>query len=48
MIKESLGYEWERLPFRVFHKYSPNLVKNGDLIGITRFDFIDQIIQVGT
>ncbi len=28
--------------------YSDKMIKNGDLIGITRFDFIDQIIQVGT
>ncbi len=48
LTKEILNYEWQWLPFWVNHKYSENLIKNGDLIGITRFDLIDQIIQIGT
>lgn len=44
LAKEILNYEWNRLPFRVNHDYSDSLIKNGDFIGITRFDLIDQII----
>lgn len=44
MVSEIAGWHWEKREKNEFIKYPKDQAKSGDLIVITRFDGVDQLI----
>mmetsp|Transcript_3082 Transcript_3082/g.2650 ORF Transcript_3082/g.2650 Transcript_3082/m.2650 type:complete len:190 (+) Transcript_3082:428-997(+) len=50
-IYDATGYQWEKRPEasrKVVYNLDPNLVQSGDFFAVTRFDGLDQIVEVGS